>query len=173
MRISRHRIRGAEGNVKSQDPELGKVRVSVVVPAYNEAENIPVLMEEFSKMFSQSKMNGEVILVDRLQCITRLGGHQPAAQVVAGSDLAPRIKELRVTQEQLNKARVQVEAELIIQDKPCDDTDLVKSYAEDLKSLLEESDCIESKASLRSFIKKIVVNREKATIHYSLPVPPD
>lgn len=64
MRISRHRFRGAEGNVKSQNPELGKVRVSVVVPAYNEAENITLLMEEFSKMFSQSKMNGEVILVD-------------------------------------------------------------------------------------------------------------
>jgi glycosyltransferase involved in cell wall biosynthesis len=42
----------------------GNIKVSVVVPAYNEAENIPVLMEEFSKMFSSSRMNGEVILVD-------------------------------------------------------------------------------------------------------------
>ncbi len=40
------------------------VKVSVVVPAYNEAENIPILMEEFSKMFSSTRMNGEVILVD-------------------------------------------------------------------------------------------------------------
>jgi glycosyltransferase involved in cell wall biosynthesis len=54
-------MRRAEGNVKSQDPQ---VRVSVVVPAYNEAQNIAPLMEEFSKMFSQSKLNGEVILVD-------------------------------------------------------------------------------------------------------------
>jgi glycosyltransferase involved in cell wall biosynthesis len=54
MQISRHRIHGKKENVK----------VSVVVPAYNEAENIPVLMEEFSKMFSDSKLNGEVILVD-------------------------------------------------------------------------------------------------------------
>jgi len=54
MRVSRHRFRGAEGNVK----------VSVVVPAYNEADNIPVLMQEFSKMFSDSRLNGEVILVD-------------------------------------------------------------------------------------------------------------
>jgi glycosyltransferase involved in cell wall biosynthesis len=54
MQISRHRIRGTEGNV----------RVSVVVPAYNEAENIPVLMGEFSKMFADSRINGEVILVD-------------------------------------------------------------------------------------------------------------
>jgi glycosyltransferase involved in cell wall biosynthesis len=40
------------------------VKVSIVVPAYNEAENIPLLMEEFSKMFSSTRMNGEVILVD-------------------------------------------------------------------------------------------------------------
>ncbi|MCJ7508832.1 MAG: glycosyltransferase family 2 protein [candidate division Zixibacteria bacterium] len=39
-------------------------QVSIIVPAYNEAENIPLLMEEFFKMFAQSKMNGEVILVD-------------------------------------------------------------------------------------------------------------
>jgi glycosyltransferase involved in cell wall biosynthesis len=40
------------------------VKVSIVVPAYNEAENIPLLLEEFSKMFSTTRMNGEVILVD-------------------------------------------------------------------------------------------------------------
>jgi glycosyltransferase involved in cell wall biosynthesis len=40
------------------------LKISVVVPAYNEAENIPLLMEEFSRMFSESKLNGEVILVD-------------------------------------------------------------------------------------------------------------
>jgi glycosyltransferase involved in cell wall biosynthesis len=44
--------------------ENGNVKVSVVVPAYNEVENIAPLMEEFSQMFSQSKIWGEVILVD-------------------------------------------------------------------------------------------------------------
>ncbi len=39
-------------------------KVSVVVPAYNEVENIPPLMEEFSRMFSLTRMSGEVILVD-------------------------------------------------------------------------------------------------------------
>ena len=42
----------------------GNVKVSVVVPAYNEVENIHTLMEEFSQMFSRTRMNGEVILVD-------------------------------------------------------------------------------------------------------------
>ena len=42
----------------------GFVKVSIVVPAYNEAENILPLMEEFSKTFARTRMNAEVILVD-------------------------------------------------------------------------------------------------------------
>jgi len=42
----------------------GSVKVSVVVPAYNEVENVLPLMEEFSKTFARTRMNAEVILVD-------------------------------------------------------------------------------------------------------------
>jgi len=36
----------------------------VVVPAYNEQENIPLLLANFEKMFRESKLEGEVLLVD-------------------------------------------------------------------------------------------------------------
>jgi glycosyltransferase involved in cell wall biosynthesis len=39
-------------------------KISVVVPAYNEEENIPLLLENFEKMFKESKLEGEVLLVD-------------------------------------------------------------------------------------------------------------
>lgn len=39
-------------------------KVSIIVPAHNEEENIPLLMEKFSEMFNNSKISGEVILVD-------------------------------------------------------------------------------------------------------------
>jgi glycosyltransferase involved in cell wall biosynthesis len=44
--------------------EREKVKVSVVVPAYNEAENIFPLMEQFNSTFREAKFSGEVILVD-------------------------------------------------------------------------------------------------------------
>jgi site-specific DNA recombinase len=47
----------------------------------------------------------------------------------------------------------------------------VKSYANNLKELLEESDIVESKAFLRSFIKRIDIINDKAVIKYSLPLP--
>jgi glycosyltransferase involved in cell wall biosynthesis len=39
-------------------------KISVVVPAYNEQENIPPLLENFQKMFRESRLEGEVLLVD-------------------------------------------------------------------------------------------------------------
>lgn len=48
---------------------------------------------------------------------------------------------------------------------------MVRSYAEDLRSLLEESDFTERKAFLRSFVKRIDIDKDKATVHYHLPLP--
>ena len=87
-------------------------------------------------------------------------------------DLAPRIKELKTRQDQLGKAKVQLEAEMTGQGATHVDAETVKSYAEDLKSLLKEADIAESKAFLRSFIKRVEINKGEAVIHYNLPVPP-
>ena len=86
-------------------------------------------------------------------------------------DLASRIKELRARHDELGKARLQLQAEMAAHGATHVDADIVKSYAEDLKSLLEEADIIESKAFLRSFIKRIEINKSEGIIHYSLPVP--
>ena len=51
------------------------------------------------------------------------------------------------------------------------DAALVKSYADDLRSLLEESELTECKAFLRSFIERIDVDGSEATIRYRLPLP--
>ena len=87
-------------------------------------------------------------------------------------DLAPRIRELRTRHDELGKAKIQLEAEMAAQGATHVDAEIVKSYAEDLKSLLKEADITESKAFLRSFIKRIEVNKSEAVIHYNLPVPP-
>ena len=44
------------------------------------------------------------------------------------------------------------------------DIDIVKSYTKNLKSLLEESDITERKAFLRSFIKRIDINRDRVIV---------
>ncbi|MFH0769018.1 MAG: hypothetical protein V1932_05580 [Chloroflexota bacterium] len=51
------------------------------------------------------------------------------------------------------------------------DTEQVKSYARDLRSLLTEMDVARSKTFLRSFVEKIVIHESTGTIYYRLPVP--
>lgn len=46
----------------SQSP--GKPEVSVLVPAFNEAENIPELIVELTAMFDRHGLDGEIVLVD-------------------------------------------------------------------------------------------------------------
>ncbi len=88
-------------------------------------------------------------------------------------DLAPRIKELKTRQDELNKAKIQIEAEMVARGVEQVDTAIVKAYAQDLRALLEEADFTERKAFLRSFIKRIEVNKEQVTIYYNLPTPQD
>jgi site-specific DNA recombinase len=89
------------------------------------------------------------------------------------NDLAPRIRALRVRHDELSKARVLLEAEKITRGVKHVDVELVKSYARDLECLLGEPNILESKAFLRSFIKRIEIDGGSAKIHYVLPVPPD
>jgi hypothetical protein len=53
------------------------------------------------------------------------------------------------------------------------DIDTVRSYVMDLRKLLDESEVAQRKAFLRSFIKKIVVDKDIVKLYYHVPVPPD
>ena len=51
------------------------------------------------------------------------------------------------------------------------DVKIVKSYAEDLRSLLAETGLAEKKPFLRSFIKRIEVKETEVKLRYNLPMP--
>jgi site-specific DNA recombinase len=139
-------------------------------------------LEELVRLVNEEIDSTHGILKDRLDIIDaelndvklRLSKLYDALETgkLSLDDLAPRIKELKTRQHDLGKAKVQLEAEMAMQGSTHVDAEIVKSYAEDLKSLLEEADIIESKSFLRSFVKRIEINKSEAVIHYNLPVPP-
>ena len=49
----------------------------------------------------------------------------------------------------------------------------ITAYAEEMSEYLATSELTESKALIRSFVKEIVVAPGAATIHYTIPTPPD
>ena len=138
-------------------------------------------LEELVKLVNEELDSTHGLLKDRLNAIDaelndvrlRLSRLYDALETgnLSLDDLAPRIKELRTRQNELSKARLQLEAEEITQGIKHVDAETIKSYARDLKSLLEEADIAESKAFLRSFVKRIEINKSQVVIHYNLPVP--
>ena len=85
-------------------------------------------------------------------------------------DLSARIKQLKVRQDELAKAGVQVEADMVVKGVRHVEVEAVKSYARDLCMLLENVDFVQSKAFLRSFVKKIIINGKMAIIQYHFPI---
>ena len=139
-------------------------------------------LEELVRLVNEELDSTHGILGDRLDTIDaelndvrlRLSKLYDALETgkLSLDDLASRIKELRTRQDELHKARLQLEAEMAAHGATHVDAETVKSYAEDLKSLLGEADITESKSFLRSFIKRIEINKSEAVIQYNLPVPP-
>jgi site-specific DNA recombinase len=138
-------------------------------------------LEELVKLVNQEIDSSHDLLKDRLNNIdaelndvhNRLSKQYDALETgkLSLNDLAPRIKELRMRQDELNKRRLEAEVEGVTQGIRHVDAETIKSYAEDLKALLDEADIAESKAFLRSFIKRIEIDKAQAKILYNLPLP--
>jgi len=140
-------------------------------------------LEELVKLVNEELDSAHFVLKDKMDVIDaelndvglRLSKLYDALETgkLSLDDLAPRLKELRIRHDELSKARVQAEAEMVLQGAEHVDIEAVKSYARDLGSLLGETGFTERKTLLRSFVKRIIINRDRATIHYNLPMPPD
>jgi site-specific DNA recombinase len=137
-------------------------------------EQLVVLVnEELQSASSLLSERVDVIDAELRDVSARLSKHYEALETgeLELNDLAPRIRELKARQDELNKARIEVEAEMVARGFEQVDAAVVKAYAQDLRGLLEEADLTERKAFLRSFVRRIEIDRDRVTIHYNLPQP--
>ncbi len=140
-------------------------------------------LEELVKLVNEELDSAHGLLKDKLDVIdaelndvkARLSKLYDALETgkLSLDDLSPRIKELKARQDALTKARVQIEADMVVEGVQHVEVEAVKPYAQDLRSLLEEGDFTQSKTFLRSFVKKVIINGDKAKIQYRLPMPLD
>jgi len=138
-------------------------------------------LENLVKLVNEELDSSNVIFQDKLDAVdaelsdvkARLSRLYDALETgkLNLDDLSPRIKELRIRHDELMKARVQLEADMVVQGTEHVDIETVKSYAQDLRSLLEETDLSLTKAFLRSFVKRVVIDGDQVVIDYNLPVP--
>ena len=138
-------------------------------------------LEKLVVMVNEELQSASGILKERIDAINaelidvtnRLSKHYDALETgkLELDQLAPRIKQLRDRQDELNKSREMAELEIACDGTRQVDASIVKDYAEDLRELLLEADYTERKGFLRSFIKRIEVDSDKVTISYKLPLP--
>ena len=88
-------------------------------------------------------------------------------------DAAPRIREHMARKEQLETAAEQARNALAERRVLLDKAGVVAEFAADMAEFLRTSDITESKAFLRSFIKRIAVEPGRAVIHYTIAMPED
>jgi site-specific DNA recombinase len=88
-------------------------------------------------------------------------------------DLAPRIREQRQRQEQLQAKRIEIEAGMSERRVELIDLKTMTDYITDIQAVLQEGTLVERKAFIRSFIKDVRVCGDEAVLTYSLPELPE
>ena len=89
------------------------------------------------------------------------------------SDVLPRVREHKEYRERLEEAASEARAGLSERRTVLDDVQTITAYAQEMSEFLQTSEITETRAFVRSFVKAILVKPGRATIHYTIPTPPD
>ena len=86
-------------------------------------------------------------------------------------DLAPRIKELRTQQRELQDKRDKLLGRMNNEVGQVVDLRVIHAYVTDLQELLGSASFLEQKTFLRSFVNRVEFNPPQVAIDYSIPLP--
>ncbi len=88
-------------------------------------------------------------------------------------DLAPRIKELRSYQHELQQKRDSLISRIESDEPEKLDATEVMSYVNELEQVLGEKSFLQQKTFLRRFVKRVEINPKGFVLDYTIPVPVD
>ena len=153
---------------------LGQIK-EVMLAESNLKELVKLVNEDIKQELKQYQDRIDSVDTQQKDINDRLGRLYDAIEMgkLSLDELAPRIHELKSQKDRLDKSRIQDEVDTILHHSHVLDMSAVKEYVADLKELLGEADNTERKAFLRSFVRRIVVDADKVTVEYKLPVPPE
>ena len=86
-------------------------------------------------------------------------------------DLAPRIKELRAQQNELQQQRNSLLSKIESGNPEQLDTNEVVSYVNELEQVLGEASFLQQKSFLRTFVKRVEINPKGLALEYTIPLP--
>ena len=86
-------------------------------------------------------------------------------------DLAPRLKQLRATQRELQEKRVAVLDKINSETGQVVDLKAIRAYVSDLQGTLQTASFMERKSFLRSFVSRVDFTPPQVAINYTIPLP--
>ena len=89
------------------------------------------------------------------------------------NDILPRLRVHQERQAQLEAAAEEARSVLAERRELLDSADVVASFAAEMSAFLKTSDVTETKAFIRSFVKRISVRPGRPVIRYTIPTPQD
>ena len=89
------------------------------------------------------------------------------------NDILPRLRVHQERQAQLERAAEEARSALTERRDFLDRTEVIARFVEEMSEFLQASELTETKAFIRSFVKRIVVRKGTAVIHYTIPTPDD
>ena len=88
-------------------------------------------------------------------------------------EILPRIRHHQERHEQLERAADNARVAVSERRQILDKLETVTSYVKDMAEFLQKSDITETKAFIRSFVKRVAVSPGRAVIQYTIPTPWD
>jgi site-specific DNA recombinase len=138
----------------------------------NLAELVMLVNEEMDRTASEYRERLNAVSAELENVSRRLGRLYDALETgaLALGDLASRIQELRMRQEQLQTTRWELEHLLSNRKVELADMNTVASYVEDLRNLLDKGCIAEKKSFVKSFVREAKVTGSEVSINYTMPV---
>ncbi len=140
----------------------------------NLEELVELTNEELTHNYDREKESLGLLAAQISEVDSRLGKLYDALETgeFKGGEISPRIKVLFLKKEDLLGARALAEEALRCQTAELVNPGIVKGYVEDLKQLLDQSELVEKRSFLKSFIESIEVEESTVKVIYTIPMPP-
>jgi predicted RNase H-like nuclease (RuvC/YqgF family) len=153
---------------------LDKIRQNILTK-----ENLTKLVHLINGELLETASRLEKQLEQTEKELTRISGKLTKLYVALESgkldmdDLAPRIKELRASQHELQQQRDSLISRIESDEPEKLDENEVMSYVNELEQVLSEKSFLQQKTLLRRFVKRVEINPSGFVLDYTIPVPVD
>jgi hypothetical protein len=151
---------------------LGRIKENILTE-----ENLTELVHLVNEELVESASRHEKELREIEKRLTQVSNRLTKLYVALESekldldDLAPRIKELRAYQHELQQRQDQLLNKIESKTPETLDATTVMSYVKELEQVLGQATFLQQKTFLRSFVKRVEVNPQTVVLDYTIPLP--